>query len=61
MAANIRNKNFVANFDFKIDDVDIEIKENNFINDKYNCYKTAKTKIKKYFGDDKNYKPVREK
>jgi len=61
MAANIGNKGFATHWDFKIDDADIEIKENKFINDECNYYKAAKTKIKKYFGDNKSYKPVREK
>lgn len=59
MAANVDNKGFATHWDFKIDDADIEIKENNFINDKYCCYKTAKTKIKKYFNDNKRNKEFR--
>lgn len=58
VTTNIGNK---AQWDFKIDDADIEIKENKFINDECNYYKAAKTKIKKYFGDDKPAKPLRPK
>ncbi|MDO9163779.1 MAG: hypothetical protein Q8N35_18095 [Methylococcaceae bacterium] len=61
MAANITNKNFAAHWDFKIDDADIEIKENKYINDECNYYKAAKTKIKKYFSDDNRNKYFREK